>query len=521
MNPKPVVLVILDGFGYRDNGADNAIHLAKMPNWKDAWNTGARTLIEASGPAVGLPAGQMGNSEVGHLNIGAGRIVRQALTKIDASIDSGSFERNRVLRDAFQNARSASGRLHILGLLSDGGVHGHVKHLLALARLGPRSGVRRTFIHAFLDGRDTPPKSASRFIEQTGVLCQDTADVEIASICGRFYAMDRDRRWDRTRAAYQLVVDGEAEYFETNANQAIMSAYERGESDEFVKPTSIAANHSEARRVNDGDVVIFANFRADRARQLTAALTSSPFDGFERTRIPALSCFCSMTSYGDQFHHPVAFEPDTVVDHFGQYVSQLGLRQLRIAETEKYAHVTYFFSGGNENAFPGEDRILVPSPKVATYDKTPEMSAREVTGKLVDAIATQKYSAIICNLANCDMLGHTGNLSAAIRAVETVDECLGKIFATARSFGAEVVVTADHGNVEVMMDPSTGQPHTAHTTNLVPFLYIGRSTKIREGGSLQDVAPTLLHLMGLPIPKVMTGRPLVTLAQENGRSNIG
>lgn len=507
---KCLILLILDGFGYRQNGLDNAIYLAKTPNWSAAWNRGVHTLVDASGPAVGLPAGQMGNSEVGHLNIGAGRVVQQELTRIDAAIDSGTFEKNPVLLAAIDAAKRGSGRVHILGLLSDGGVHSHQSHIFAIAGMCASHAIEATYVHAFLDGRDTPPKSATRFLKLASSAFEGMRNVRIASVCGRYFAMDRDKRWDRIQRAYSMLVEGIAECSAKSPMEAIQLAYSRGESDEFVVPTIVEGNPDSDTRIRDGDVVVFANFRADRARQLTQAFVGAPFTDFPRNRQISLAYFCSLTSYGEQFRHPVAFEAPELRDHFGSYISRLGLRQLRIAETEKYAHVTYFFSGGNEEKLPGEDRILIPSPKVATYDQAPEMSASAVSTEVVKAISSHSYDAIICNFANCDMVGHTGNLGAAILAVEAIDACLGEILKAAEQHGAEVVVTADHGNVEMMVGNDTGQPHTAHTTNLVPFVYVGRSAVARSGGSLRDIAPTLLQLMALDVPPAMTGRSLLT-----------
>jgi 2,3-bisphosphoglycerate-independent phosphoglycerate mutase len=506
----PVLLIILDGFGCREPSEDNAISRARMPNWDALWRQYAHSTIDASEFHVGLPAGQMGNSEVGHLNIGAGRIVYQDLTRIDKAIAEGEFFRNPALLDAARTAAAKGSTLHVMGLLSPGGVHSHENHLAAMVELAAREGVRRIDVHAFLDGRDTPPRSAGESLERMSAVCARHEGARIVDIVGRYYAMDRDQRWDRVQAAYALIVNGEAPYRANDAASALAAAYERGENDEFVKPTVVAPAGTSPARMEDGDVVVFMNFRADRARQLTRALTAESFDGFPRSRLPRLARYVCLSSYGDEFSGlPVAFGPQSVENGFGEAVARAGCKQLRIAETEKYAHVTYFFSGGVEAPYAGEDRILVPSPKVATYDLKPEMSAFEVTDKLVDAIRSRQYAAIVCNYANGDMVGHTGNLEAAIKAVETLDSCIGRVVEAQRRIGGEVLVTADHGNVEMMFDAATAQAHTAHTLNRVPCLYVGRPARLRAGGALKDIAPTLLEMMGLPKPAEMTGQGLI------------
>jgi len=507
---RPVVLIILDGFGSREPAPDNAISNAAMPNWTTLLATSPHTTIDASELHVGLPGGQMGNSEVGHLNIGAGRIVYQDYTRIDHAIATGEFARNAVLTDAMAATTRHRSALHVLGLLSPGGVHSHERQIAALVDMAAASGVGRILVHAFLDGRDTPPRSAAASLEFMDGVCARHAGARIASIVGRYYAMDRDQRWDRVRRAYDLLVDGRGEYTASSAQAGLEAAYARGENDEFVKPTAIQDVAGRPATMADGDVVVFMNFRADRARQMTRALTDAAFTAFPRSRVPKLAAYACLTSYGDEFAHlPIAFAPQTIRNSFGEYISNLGLRQLRIAETEKYAHVTYFFNGGVEDVYPGEDRILVPSPKVATYDLKPEMSAPEVTDRLVEAIASAKYDAIVCNYANSDMVGHTGNFEAAKRAVEALDACIGRVVAAARKAGGEVLITADHGNAEMMHDPVTGQAHTAHTLNRVPFVFVGRPAAVAAGGALQDIAPTMLSLMGLPQPPEMTGRSLV------------
>jgi 2,3-bisphosphoglycerate-independent phosphoglycerate mutase len=504
-----VVLLILDGFGCREDAPDNAIAQANAPHWRHLLATCPHTTIDASELRVGLPEGQMGNSEVGHLNIGAGRIVYQDFTRIDVAIRDGQFARNPALVDAVDTARGRRATLHVLGLLSPGGVHSHERQIAAMVKMAADAGVD-VAVHAFLDGRDTPPRSARESLDAMQALCERHPNARIASICGRYYAMDRDKRWERVAPAYALVVDGRAPHVARSARAGLEAAYARGESDEFVEATAIADAKGNTTRMADGDVAVFMNFRADRARELTRALTDPSFDAFSRPRVPKLSRFVCLTSYGDEFSKlPVAFAPQAIENSFGEYIARLHLTQLRIAETEKYAHVTYFFNGGSEAVYPGEDRILVPSPKVATYDLKPEMSAIEVTDKLVDAIASERYDAIICNYANADMVGHTGNLDAAKRAIETLDACIGRVVEAARAHRMEVVITADHGNAERMHDDATCQAHTAHTLNVVPFVYVGRPATVSDGGALQDVAPTLLAVMGLPKPPEMTGHSLV------------
>ncbi len=507
---RPVVLLILDGFGCRGATPDNAIAGAHKPNWDRLLATCPQTTIDASELAVGLPGGQMGNSEVGHLNIGAGRVVYQDYTRIDHAIATGEFARNPVLTDAVAAATASPSTLHILGLLSPGGVHSHERQIAAMVELAAGRGVPQVRVHAFLDGRDTPPKSAAASLAFMEGVCGAHPAARIASIAGRYFAMDRDQRWERVAPVYDLLVRGRATFTASTAQAALAAAYARGETDEFVQPTAIGDDGARSTMA-DGDVVIFMNFRADRARELTRALTDPAFAGFARARVPALARFACLTSYGDEFAHlPVAFSPQSVANGFGEYVAKLGLKQLRIAETEKYAHVTYFFSGGVEATYPGEDRILVPSPKVATYDLKPEMSAFELTDRLVAAIVGGTYDAIICNYANGDMVGHTGNLDAATRAIETLDACIGRVVDAVRSAGGEVLITADHGNAEQMHDAATGQPHTAHTLNPVPCVYVGRPARIADGGSLSDIAPTLLAMMRLAQPAEMTGRALLT-----------
>ena len=509
MHVTPVLLIILDGFGHREACDNNAICQARKPHWNFFRKTFPHTTIDASEQWVGLPAAQMGNSEVGHLNIGSGRVVYQDYTRIEAAIASGEFTSNPVLSQAVDTARRNGSTLHILGLVSPGGVHSHETQIAAMLEMAVRGGVKDTCVHAFLDGRDTPPRSAEASLVLLQKKCDALGGGRIASVVGRYFAMDRDQRWERVQEAYDLLTAGKSQYQAANAVDALREAYARGENDEFVKATAIVPAGGTPAGMRDGDVVVFMNFRADRARQMTRALTEPDFSGFARARTPRLGFYCTLTSYGEDFKLPAAFEPQSVANGFGEYLSKLGLRQLRIAETEKYAHVTYFFNGGVETAYPGEDRVLVPSPKVATYDLKPEMSAYEVTDKLVAAIQTRQYDAIVCNFANGDMVGHTGILSAATRAIEVLDECLGRVIKAMQETGGEVLITADHGNAETMLDEINHQPHTAHTLNLVPALYIGRKARIAAGGALRDVAPTLLRMMGLPQPPEMTGKPLI------------
>ena len=503
--PRPLVLLILDGWGHREDPVDNALAQADLPHWRRLWATAPHTLVHTEGRHVGLPEGQMGNSEVGHMNLGAGRIVYQDLTRIDAAIEDGSFFANPGLLAACAAARDAGGALHLMGLLSPGGVHSHERHLFAMLELARREGVPRVAVHAFLDGRDMPPRSAGPSLQALVEACAAAGNARVATVSGRYFAMDRDRRWDRLQRAWDAIVEGEAAYDAPDATTALEAAYVRGENDEFASPTTIAGGVP----VRDGDAVVFMNFRADRARQLTAAFVAPGFDGFEARR-PRLSRFTCLTEYDATLPAPVAFAPDDLRETLGEVLAAAGLAQLRIAETEKYAHVTFFFSGGREAPFPGEQRLLIPSPKVATYDLQPEMSCPELTARLVDAVRAGTFDVVVCNIANPDMVGHTGDLQAAIRAAEAVDVAIGAIEAAVREAGGALLVTADHGNLEMMRDPRTGQPHTAHTIGPVPLVYVGpRSATLRAGGALRDIAPTMLDLLGLPQPDAMTGRSLL------------
>ncbi|MDD4911397.1 MAG: 2,3-bisphosphoglycerate-independent phosphoglycerate mutase [Sideroxydans sp.] len=506
---KPVLLLILDGFGYREDTDFNAVASARKPNWDKLWSTYPHTLIHTSELHVGLPKGQMGNSEVGHLNIGAGRVVYQDLSKVDFGIEDGTFYSNPALVQAVESAKHDGKALHIMGLLSAGGVHSHESHIHAMVELAVRAGLKKVFIHAFLDGRDTPPRSAAQSLQLLQEKCAQLGAGRIATIVGRFFAMDRDNRWDRVQIAYDMLTSGTAPFSAASAQAGLDAAYARGENDEFVQATVIG----EPAAMQDGDAVVFMNFRADRAREISRALTDADFSGFTRARFPKLSNYTTLSSYGEDFHYPCAYTSDTIHNGFGEYLSNLGLKQLRIAETEKYAHVTYFMNGGKEQPYAGEDRILVPSPKVATYDLKPEMSAFEVTDKLEAAIRSKQYQAILCNYANGDMVGHSGIMDAAVKAVEALDTCIGRVVNAMLESGGEVLITADHGNAEQMIDRTTNQAHTAHTLNLVPFLYIGRQAEMAEvgTGALQDVAPTLLAMMGVPQPAEMTGKSLIKL----------
>jgi len=505
--PKPVLLLILDGWGHREERENNAIALANAPNWRRLLAECPHTLVDTHGHYVGLPHGQMGNSEVGHMNIGAGRIVYQDLTRIDAAIEDGSFFQNAALLRACLAAKSAAGTLHVFGLLSPGGVHSQEEHILAMLDLAAAQGVPRIAVHAFLDGRDTPPRSARASLQKLQAKCTALPNAFIATVSGRYYAMDRDKRWDRVKLAYDAIAEAQAEFRAADALAALDAAYARDENDEFVKPTLIGAG----ARIADGDAIVYMNFRADRARQLTQAFVDQSFNGFPQARKIHLSAFVSLTRYSEDLAvTAVAYAPQSLAHSLGEYLAERGLQQLRIAETEKYAHVTFFFSGGREEPYAGEERILVPSPKVATYDLQPEMSCPQVTDKLVEAIRGQKYDFIVCNIANADMVGHSGKLDAAIKAVEAVDVALGRLTVAIRASGGEMLISADHGNLE-QMRADDGQPHTQHTVGPVPLVYVGRKATL-EHGALRDLAPTVLALMGLPQPAEMTGHSLVHFA---------
>ena len=510
--PKPVVLLILDGWGYSEDTHYNAITAARKPVWDRLWSACPHTLIRTSGAAVGLPGDQMGNSEVGHLNLGSGRVVYQEFTRVSRSIKTGSFFNNQTLTDAVDLAIANDRAVHILGLLSPGGVHSHEEHIHAMVELAVKRGAKRVYLHAFLDGRDTPPRSAAGSLQLMEAKFTEYGGGQFASIIGRYYAMDRDHRWPRIQAAYDLITQGKSAFRASDALSGLELAYARDEGDEFVQATAIVPPGAQPVQVQDGDVMIFMNYRSDRARQITRPFIEPGFDGFERAVTPQLGRFVSLTEYNEEFDIQVAFPPERLQNVLGQYLARLGLRQLRLAETEKYAHVTFFFNGGIEEPFEGEDRVLVPSPQVATYDLKPAMSAVEVTDRLVEAIDSGKYDLIVCNYANPDMVGHTGNFPAAVQAIEALDQCLGRVEHALVRAGGEMLVTADHGNAEKMLGDDTGQAHTAHTTNLVPLLYVGRPAGLKSNGALCDIAPSLLELMNLPKPAEMSGTSLVELA---------
>ncbi|MCW8126249.1 2,3-bisphosphoglycerate-independent phosphoglycerate mutase [Microbulbifer halophilus] len=503
---RPLVLLILDGFGHSENTEHNAIHAARSPVWDGIWASRPKTLIQTSGMAVGLPEGQMGNSEVGHMTLGAGRVVYQNFTRINKAIEDGDFFKNPAYTAAVDKAIANDGAVHIMGLASAGGVHSHEDHIVAMITLAAQRGARAIYVHAFLDGRDTPPRSAEPTLARLAQVCDSLGSARIASLSGRYFAMDRDQRWDRTQSVYDLLTLGEAEYSAADAQAGLAAAYERGENDEFAAPTRIG----EAAPIRDGDALIYMNFRPDRARQLTRAFTQADFDGFERRSKPQLADFVMTTEYAADIGASCAFPPEELVNSLGEYLAGQGRKQLRIAETEKYAHVTFFFSGGREEPYAGETRELIKSPNVATYDLQPEMSAPEVTEKLVAAIESDEYDAIICNYANGDMVGHSGVFEAAVAAVEALDTCVDQVTKAALAAGGEVLITADHGNAEEMFDENSGQVSTQHSTLPVPFVYVGeRKLSLRDGGSLADVAPTMLALMDLPQPAEMTGQSLV------------
>lgn len=507
--PKPLVLLILDGFGLRKERDNNAIALASTPCWDQLQQDYPMTALDCSGDVVGLPGDQMGNSEVGHLHIGGGRLLRQELSRVSYEVEEGLFFQNPVLCRAVDEAIAKDKALHIMGLLSPGGVHSHEIQIMAMIKLAAQRGLKKIYLHAFLDGRDVPPRSADPSLK----LAEDTFAAlgvgRIASIGGRYYGMDRDNRWERVEVAYNLIAKGQAQFTSHSAREALADAYQRGENDEFVMPTAIVDANGQAVVLDKDDSIVFMNFRADRAREISQALTNPTFDKFERGCSPHQGCFATLTEYHQDFDYPVAYPSVDVKNSIGEVLSNLGLKQLRLAETEKYAHVTFFLNGGRDAPFPGEERILVPSPKVKTYDLQPEMSAPEVTDHLVKAIVGGEFDVIICNYANCDMVGHTGKLDAAIKAVETIDASLSQIVAALKQVGGQMLLTADHGNIEQMTDEVSGQAHTAHTMNLVPLLHVGGSKPLLDGGNLADLAPTMLAILNLPQPAEMTGRSLI------------
>src|SRR5712691_8090769 len=510
--PRPVVLCILDGWGERPNADDNAIERAKTPVWHQLMRRWPHAHLDASEHYVGLPDGQMGNSEVGHTNLGAGRVVLQDLPRIDKAVAEGQLAGMPALQNLIAKLKARQGATHVMGLLSPGGVHSHQRQIAALAVILADAGLP-VAVHAFLDGRDTPPKSAIGFLKQFEADIAGHGNIRIATVAGRYYAMDRDKRWDRVEKAYRALTAGDGEHA-GDAVQAVEAGYARGESDEFVLPTAIG----DYPGMRDGDGVLFANFRADRIREIAGALLDPEFGGFKREKRITFAGALGLTEYSEELNPFLAtlFPPQDLSDTFGELIADAGMKQLRITETEKYAHVTFFFNGGRETVFPGEERILVPSPKVATYDLQPEMSAAEVTDKVVAAIGSGRFDVVVLNYANTDMVGHTGQIEAAIKAVETVDRCLGRLAAAVEAAGGTLVVTADHGNVEVMRDPETGEPHTAHTLNPVPFIIVNPPGAVArvDNGRLADVAPTLLDILGLPKPEAMTGHSLIASDQR-------
>jgi 2,3-bisphosphoglycerate-independent phosphoglycerate mutase len=504
---KTLALIILDGWGHREDTSNNAIANANTPVMDRLAAQYSSTFISGSGLDVGLPPGQMGNSEVGHVNLGAGRVVYQDFTRISKAIDDDEFERNQVLIDNLDNAIAENKAVHVMGLMSPGGVHSHEEHIFAMLKMAAKRGAKRIYLHAFLDGRDTAPRSAKASLEKADKVFAELGVGKTATLIGRYYAMDRDERWDRVQLAYELIANGASEYQVESAVEGLENSYAREENDEFMKPTVIG----DAVPLEDGDALIFMNFRADRAREITNTFVDDDFAGFERSRVAKLSGFVMLTEYAASINAPSAYPPTALVNVMGEWLEKHNKTQLRISETEKYAHVTFFYSGGREELYEGEERILIPSPKVATYDLQPEMNSEELTDKLVGAIESGKFDVIICNYPNGDMVGHTGKYDAAVKAVEAVDHCIGRVTDALQKAGGECLITADHGNAEEMVNEQTGQAHTAHTSELVPFIYFGRQATARHGATLSDVAPTMLHLMGMQQPGEMTGTPIVTL----------
>lgn len=509
VSKKPIVLVILDGYGYREDEKDNAIAAAHKPIMDNLIKTCPNTLIFASSMEVGLPFGQMGNSEVGHTNIGAGRVVYQDLTRVTKDIMDGEFDKNPVLTQAIDDAVKQNKAVHIMGLLSAGGVHSHEDHIMAMIELAEKRNAEKIYLHAFLDGRDTPPRSAEASLEMFANKFKQLGKGRIASLVGRYYAMDRDNRWDRVEQAYNLLTDAKGEFTYQTAVEGLNAAYNRDENDEFVKPTVLQAKGEPSAIMEDGDSIIFMNFRADRAREISRAFINQDFTDFKRNRIVKFAHYVSLTEYATDIPSTIAYPADSLVNTLGEWLAKNHKTQLRISETEKYAHVTFFFNGGIETPFDQEDRILVSSPKVATYDLQPEMSSTELTDKLVAAIGSQKYDVIICNYPNGDMVGHTGVFDAAVKAVEALDHCIGRVVEAIKHVDGQLLITADHGNAEKMRDDETGQAHTAHTNLPVPLIYVGqKSVRSVEGGKLSDLAPTVLTLIGMDVPPEMSGQTL-------------
>ena len=511
-NKKSTVLIIVDGWGYRENQESNAIYHANTPVLDDLMANKPNMLIETSGMAVGLPDGQMGNSEVGHVNLGAGRVVYQDFTRITKAIKDEEFQSNPALVNAVENAVNNDKAVHVFGLLSPGGVHSHEDHIFAMLEMAVKKGAKAVYLHAFLDGRDTPPRSAKASLIKAQEKFAELGCGQVASVIGRYYAMDRDQRWDRVELAYNLMVSGQAEFQYSQATDALDAAYERNENDEFVQASAITNSDGELIEVQDGDAMIFMNFRADRARQFTRCFTDADFSGFERKKQPKLSDFVMLTEYAADIDAPCAFPKVKLDNVLGEWLEKHHKTQLRISETEKYAHVTFFFSGGKEDTFEGEQRILVPSPQVATYDMQPEMNSTLLTDKLVAAIESGEHDFIVCNYPNGDMVGHTGDFDAAVKACEAVDKCIARVLLAVENTGSECLITADHGNAEQMVDNVSGQAHTAHTCEPVPLIYIGRDAVTAKTGALSDIAPTILALMDMPQPKEMTGSNLLTLS---------
>ena len=507
--PKPLVLLILDGFGYTEDQNNNAIAMANTPCWDQLQKDYPVTLLDCAGDSVGLPDQQMGNSEVGHLHIGSGRLMRQELSKVSSAIKEGSFFSNEVLCKAVDQALEKNKALHIMGLLSPGGVHSHELQIAAMIELAVKRGLKKVYLHAFLDGRDVPPKSAAGSIKFIEDKLAELGAGRIVSITGRFYAMDRDNRWERVEQAHALIAKGETEHKVSSAQQGLDDAYARGESDEFVLPTAVLDENGQVIVLDPEDSVVFMNFRADRAREISTALTEIKFDGFERGCDPHRGYYATLTQYHQDFEYAIAYPPVDVKNGLGEVIASEGMSQLRLAETEKYAHVTFFLNGGRDEPFENEKRILVPSPKVKTYDLQPEMSAAEVTEHLVSAIKGGEFDVIICNYANCDMVGHTGVIDAAVIAVETIDSCLKQLVSALKEVDGQMLITADHGNIEKMVDVESGQAHTAHTTNLVPLVHVGGSKPLADGGGLSDLAPTMLNILGVDQPVEMTGHSLI------------
>ncbi|MDP0588272.1 MAG: 2,3-bisphosphoglycerate-independent phosphoglycerate mutase [Candidatus Endonucleobacter bathymodioli] len=503
---KPTALIILDGYGYREETNSNAIYAAETPIMDKVMIENPNSRIFCSGQHVGLPEGQMGNSEVGHMNLGAGRTVYQDFTRITKDIKNGSFFENKTLIKAIDTAVYTDKAIHVMGLLSPGGVHSHEDHIHAIIEMASQRGAKKVYVHAFLDGRDTPPRSARQSLVKLDEILRSKGIGRISSLIGRYFAMDRDNRWDRVKAAYELITEGKSEYTYKTAVEGLSAAYDRNENDEFVQATVISDKNHPASTAQNGDVLIFMNFRSDRAREITRSFVERDFSGFQRKVTPALADVVTLTRYAEDIPATYVFPPAKLINTIGEYMERLGKTQLRIAETEKYAHVTFFFSGGRETPYKGETRILVPSPDVSTYDMKPEMSAFEVTDKLVDEIKGGKHDLIVCNFANCDMVGHTGMFNATVKAVEAVDTCVGRIIDALKATGGQCLITADHGNAEQMMNPDTGQAHTAHTCEPVPLIYSGPKSITLTDGKLSDIAPTLLALMELEQPEEMTGR---------------